>query len=442
MKLRVLAFLACFCPVPVLAQDVELSLNDARVLATRAASSGEYAVAVELARKLLAVDPDDRTALIVLAVAAPQLGNPDAGWRAGARAWRLSDTDAQKYEAARVTALAANNAEAYTLATIWLRLALLDAPNEAERERTIADARIVDQRNPWSPSVGLSIVPSNNVNGGSSTDEGTLGGVLSEDAQALPGIRTSLNLATSYRLEPSPQTRITFGLRHQPSWVRLEDETLFNGSAFNSALSEANAQILQGAENGFWVFGVATGSFDFGGSPYYDYKRLNLSRALNLNDNTLLQLSGIREFQDYESTNVGVVRRGTLSANLSYTLPSGDRISGGLSYLSSDGRLENFAFQQVSLRGLYQWTDPIGPITLTVTGDIKYADYPAYNEVFAVPGGREDTVLTLGAIIGFPEIEIAGFVPGLSITASKSDSNVTRFQRETVSAGFTLSSSF
>ena len=448
MKTRALALVGCLLAAPLSAQTVELPLEDARVLAVRAASAGEFTVALELARKLLAVNPDDRTALVVLAVAAPRTGDPEAGWRAGARAWRLSDTDARKYEAARVTALAAAEGEWFTLSTIWLRLALIAAPGDAEREQTKVDARMVQRRNPWQSNLGLSVVPSNNVNGGSNTDESEGGFDLSEDAQALVGVRTSLNFSTAYRMEPTSQTRITAGLRYQPSWVVIEREGEpdgageLRGSDFDSVLAEANLQLLQAVENGVWQAGLATGQFDFGGDPYYAYNRLSLARVFNPTDTTQVQLSALRDIQDYASSNIDEVRRGTLNAGLTYTLQNGDRVGGGLTYLSSDGVTANFTFEEWSLRGSYQWAEPIGPVTLSLNAGLKWTDYPEYFVLFAVPGGREDTTFSYGASIGFPEIEYAGFVPGLTITGSIADSNVTRFQRDTFAIGFTLRSSF
>lgn len=449
MKRYVLALLAWFFAAPVVAQQVDLPLDDARELAVRAMSAGEFDLALELARKLHEVDPDDRTALIVLAVVEPQVGNPSAGIRAGTRAWRLSETDAQQYEAARVTALAAANGARFTLATIWLRLALLDAPNETERDRTVADARVVTQRNPWSTNIGLSVVPSNNVNGGSREDETTGGGTLSESAQALAGIRATLNLRSAYRFDLSPRARVTASARYQPSWVWLEregDEDIggpLRGSDFGSALAEVSMAYLRAVENGIWQSAFATGRFDFGGDPFYAYNRLSLARVFNISDATRVQLTANREFQYYESTGIDEVRRGTLDAALTYTLPSGNRLGGGVTYLSSDSSVSaNFTFEELGLRASYQWDEPIGPVTLAVNAGVKWADYKRYFEIFEVEGGREDTVYTLGANIGFPDREVAGFVPGFAISASTSDSNVTRFQRDTFAVAFTFNSSF
>ena len=75
----IVAAAALFGSAAVAQSTIDLSLSDARALATRAAAAGDFALALELADKLLEVNPDDRTALVVRAVAAPQTGDPEAG---------------------------------------------------------------------------------------------------------------------------------------------------------------------------------------------------------------------------------------------------------------------------------------------------------------------------------------------------------------------------
>ena len=89
---------------------VDIPISEARNIATQALVAGDAALAMQVAQVILTQAPDDRAALIVVAAAAPQLGDAEAGRRAGARAWTVSQTDAQKYEAARLTALAADMA--------------------------------------------------------------------------------------------------------------------------------------------------------------------------------------------------------------------------------------------------------------------------------------------------------------------------------------------
>ena len=55
MMMRVCALVACLVAAPLSAQTVELPLDDARILATRAVAAGEFAVAAELARKFFQI---------------------------------------------------------------------------------------------------------------------------------------------------------------------------------------------------------------------------------------------------------------------------------------------------------------------------------------------------------------------------------------------------
>ena len=125
--------IALFGAVAEAQTTVELTLDDARTLAMRALLAGEDGAATQIANGLLQANPNDRAALIIMAAAAPRQGNPVEGRKAGARAWRLSQTDTEKYEAARLTALAAASEERYTLADMARdSMAVLDA---AGRER-------------------------------------------------------------------------------------------------------------------------------------------------------------------------------------------------------------------------------------------------------------------------------------------------------------------
>lgn len=190
------------------AQTLELSLAEGRIAARNAALGGNFPLARDLALALLEANPNDRSALIVLAAVQPRLGDPRAGRAAGARAFGLSKTDAQRYEAARLTALAAANEDRFTLNQFWLRRAAVHAPTPQAFAQTRENYRGVRARNPFTANLAFSVTPSNNVNGG--TDGSCLFipgledingdpicGLLSGDAQALPGITAAADVRLS-----------------------------------------------------------------------------------------------------------------------------------------------------------------------------------------------------------------------------------------------------
>ncbi len=439
---------------------VDVPIDEARVIATRALLAGETGLALQIARSLLQVNPDDRTALLVVAAGAPRVGQPAEGRQAGARAFRLSETDVQRYEAARLTALAAANEERYTLATFWLRRALTVVPNEEERARTIRDAAGVRRANPWSTNLSISIVPSNNVNGGTDDAELEISGevipntTLSADSLALSGVRGTLNFRTQYRFYSSPRDRAAVAFQYQGVRVKLQDEEvedprpgstatiILDPDDFASDLFDLSLIYDRALENGTFGARINFGSFDFGGEPYYDYRRLSFSRNLSLTEQTTLLLSAQREWQDYESNGIRDVIRTTLRSGLSYRRENGDRVTGFVGRTDSDGFSQNFTFEEWSLQGSYSWAEPIGPISLGVSGGIKTIDYPEYALFGPIDGGREDNSLFYGVDIGFPGIEYAGFSPGLAISGSIAESNISRFTRDTFSVGFTLNSVF
>ncbi|WP_296425162.1 surface lipoprotein assembly modifier [Yoonia sp.] len=449
MNKHVLALVACLLGSAASAQTtVDVSIEDARVIATRALFAGDTALALQIALRLLEADPNDRAALLVVAAAAPRLGDPKTGRRAGARAWAVSQTDVQKYEAARLTALAAANEERYTLATFWLRRALTVAPNPDEEAKTLRDAAGVRRINPWSTRLGLSVVPSNNINGGA-TDEtltapGLPDGTLSPDALALGGVRATLSFRTQYRLRATEKSRTTVALQYQASRVRLNDNVDVDvaDSEFSTDATEMTLGYDRALETGSLGASVTVGTFDFGGEDYFDFKRLALSRNVALSDTTGLQLSVQREQQTYVSTGIGTVDRYVLRTSVSRKLASGNRVGTALTYTVSEGDSVNYTFDDWSIQGSYNWAEPFGPISLGISGGIKWTDYPDYRLIAFVDGGREDVSVFYNLNIGFPDVSYAGFSPGLAISGSIAESNVSRFTRDTLSVALTVNSTF
>jgi hypothetical protein len=436
---------------------VDLNIDQARSIATQALLSDDPALALQIAEAILTQIPDDRTALIVVAAAAPQVGDPDRGRAAGARAFAVSQTDAQKYEAARLTALAAANDQRYTLATFWLRRALTVAPNEQERNRTLRDARGVTRLNPWSTQLSFSLVPSNNVNGGAEEEDLIIagqdtGGNISEGGLALEGWRASLGFGTQYRLQQSRTSRTTVGFQYQTARAWITEKTSLPDEAFDTASYTLSLRHDRALERGTLTFRAARGLYEYrrleSGERTTRYQNYNtwlvgLDRRYPLNDRTVLSLSANRERLSYLNTGIGDIERLGLTAGVSYQLDSGDQIGTSFTLTDSDGDNINYTSTEQALSGSYRFSDPIGPISLALGGGLRWSDYPDYSVGFStIPGGRQDRTVFANANIGFPDVSYAGFTPGLRIDVSRANSNVSRFDRTTFSAGLTISSQF
>lgn len=127
---------------------------------------------------------------------------------------------------------------------------------------------------------------------------------------------------------------------------------------------------------------------------------------------------------------------------MSFKLENGDRVGANLNLSRAEGDSANYTSNDQSVIASYSWAEPIGPLTLSIGGGLRWSDYPDYRLITAIPDGRQDKTVFANLSVGFPNVSYAGFSPGLRIDALKAESNVSRFNRSSVSAGFTISSSF
>ncbi|MEL6958320.1 MAG: hypothetical protein AAGL89_05140 [Pseudomonadota bacterium] len=438
---------------------MQLSLDEGRAAARSAVLAGNFQLARDFALALTEANPDDRTALVVLAAAQPQLGQAREGRAAGLRAFRLSTTESERYEAARLVALAAANEERYTLSQYWLRRAAANAPDPAAYAQTARDFRGISNLNPWSVRFAFNIAPSNNVNGGSVGDcnqyytvivdgipQQFCFGTLSEDAQALSGVTATGDLRLRYRLSAGEDFITQMTLRAYARNVWLSDDA--SESAPDSRNSDFASQVLEFGlsremrmGDGSLAAQVLFGTSWFGGDPSQRYVRGTLGYALPVGEATRLNLGGFVE-KSYRYVGEWEPRseRISLNAGLTHILPSRDRVTGQIIFERqfSDGVNERYTSATAQLS--YTYAEPLGPVRLSVQGGLSYTSFQDYQLLFPTP--RDDTRLFATVQATLHEIEYAGFVPVVRLTAEQTDSNVGRFTREAVTLDLGFRSSF
>lgn len=440
---------------PTYAQIFELSLDEGRVAARQAALTGNFELARELALGLTQANPDDRIALIILAAVQPQMGAPRAGRAAGARAYRLSRSDGERYEAARLVALAAANEDRYTLSQIWLRRAVINAPDDSAIQQTQRDYRGIRALNPLSVNLGFSVTPSSNVNGGSETDvniiDGLPGlvGVLSGDAQALSGLAATADLRLAYAVSRGTDQRTSLTARAYARSVWLSDEAstiapTSRNSDFGSQVLEFGITHQRRAGDGSVSAALLTGASWFGSDLGATYNRATLGYNSALSETVAVTVSG-----EVQRTNLrGLFPRtnlqNTLAAGLSHVTSGGNRISGQMTYDAQASDNLNERYEILTVQASYAWADPIGPMQLSVVGGIAAARYRDYSALpgIPVPGGRRDTRVFASVTSVFNDLDYAGFVPVVSLGVQDTQSNVSRFERNEYSVNIGIRSSF
>lgn len=454
-----LALLLIWTPKgPTRAQEaVELTLDQARLLAVEALKAGDPGLAIQVARGLLLANPQDPFAHYVIATAHANLNQPGPGRAAAAKAYRYSDTGPDKYRAAQLAARLAYQEQRPTLAQIWLRRTAIHAPNETDLELVGRDYKVLRAQNPWALRIRTDLRPSSNVNNGADTalqiiDGVPVAGVLGPTAQALSGIIGSLDLAATYRLRASQTSATSLGGRLYIERVALSSDAqaqapLARNSMFGSTFAELSLRhgFLAGApgKGGAGFVDLAIGESWYGEARSYRFGRLSLDRTWRLQNETTVRMNGLVEDRfDARYRSNGATILG-LNAEFNRRLGNGDLLALSLALRDTDSVSANGTFQAASFRAAYSFDQPVGPVRLSAGLTLGYSDYPVYQSgLFLVPGGRQDQSYYADVNMFFDQIDYAGFAPMLRIRAGRRRSNDSRFNSREVSVSLGIQSKF
>ena len=225
--------LACLLAAPVAAQTplpegyASVTPQQARQLGLEAIRMGRPDLAARIASDLLAIDQTDSFAHFLMAHALMRLDRADMAEEAAKEAFRQSKSPEESYQSAHLVADLAHRRGALTTAQWWLRKSAEVVPDQARKNRTIAEFRAVKARNPWRIKLGFSLRPSDNVNNGSSGQFNIIDGLpfvgaLSQDAQAVKGVVGDAAVSLGYRLAQSDTAETTLGLDLSLRHVRLD----------------------------------------------------------------------------------------------------------------------------------------------------------------------------------------------------------------------------
>lgn len=431
-----------------------LTLAESRSYARRALEAGRAEVARAIALALLEADPRDHEALTLLAAAQAGMGE-DAAARATARlAFRRAENRDERYAAARIAALVAQAADRPFRAQGWLRLAAGLAPDRAERAATEEHYRAVRAANRWGTSFRLHVAPSSNINRGSRYDQLIIDGiptpfVLSGDAQALSGIEAGLSVGVTYRLSQGPDWRLEAG-------GRLFHTTYFLSPAAKDAAPDvAGADFAHGgAEASLRMtllprggaepvsFGVTAGYNWYGDEPMARTVRLDVGRSFTLTPASSLRLDLLAERQWSLRGRKALALILALQAQYSHRLGNGDMLRWRMTLTDLRSEDPNAANLGVSTELRWEAARPVGPARLAASMTTAFRDYPVFMSNIFNKTGRQERQLGLAVELAFPEAEVWGYAPVVTLKGGRTRSNVSRFDSEYMGVEFALRSNF
>jgi hypothetical protein len=446
----VLAAWAAWQPLAAQAQQdtVILTQDNAVIVAQQAVLSGDLSLGYAIARRLVEADPTNARALLIIAATAPSLGLASEARQAGRAAWRLTGDPILRYEIARHTAKAAM-VEGRVLATqFWLRRAADMAPTPDAYDQTASDIKALRDAQRLRYAVDVSISPSDNLNNGArggllTIDDWFTVGPLSADAQALSGVRATAQAQLTYALGTTGRTVV--GLRGYATVNRLSQaaqdsvQGLLTGSDLNVVQLEAMATQELRLPGGDWpvLVTVAAGNTWAGGQDVGQHLRVEAMTPLSRENPIRLTLSG-------EAQSPGSAATYALAASIDGQQDMG---AGTLHWQFGLRRAQaprvNQSFGQISSEIGYAFGKPFGPVTFAVRAGGTLRDYPEYSLVFAnVTGGRQDYTTIVGVDAVFQDISLLGYVPRVSLTATATDSNISRFATQEIGVTFGIQSKF
>ena len=439
------------------AAEQSLTLDEARDVAQGAVLAGQPALARAIAMRLVEVDPNDARAWLILSASATAMGDTAEGRRAGSRAWIAAGRKpeglppALRYDIARHTAHAAWQDGRLLAAQMWLRRATDEAPDEVEYERTVADFREIRRQNPTRLAFSLSISPSNNLNGGSSSawltiDDWFYVGPQSGASLALSGVRTVMQARLDHALPADANGQTVLGLRAFGAYHDLSSEAQalapgLSGKFLNVTLVEGTVMRQTRWPGSDWPVSVTLGLGHVweAGESAGPSVRLEAETPLRIRENSWVKTSALSEWNrrpDGNLTSLGLALEGQ------WTLPQGT-LSWVAAYRNGDAPDVNRQYSALSGEISYEPPRPIGDVRLRGSLIAGIKDYPAYMlGPFGVTDGREDETLGIALDIMPVKFGMMGYVPRLTLNAQATDSNISRFETRQIGVSLGIESQF
>ena len=428
---------------------LRLGPEAARAFAAQLVAAGEVRAAREILRVLLARDPADATALLILARAEREDGRAAEAGRAARTAFRASDDDGLRFVAAMSAAGAAVDRGAPTFGQLWLRRAVQAAPDAATRAFAVNQFRALRAVNPLSVALRFGIAPTSNVNNGARGDTVVVLGLpfrLSGAAQALSGTEIAAGAALRYRLAATrgAVTEALFTLDSRDYVLSSEAKAQAPGVrgadfAFR-ALEVGLARRVQ-AGQGAPVDAVTlrAGRNWFGGVPLTDYLRGSLSRTLPLAERRQVAFEVGAEAQHRHDASARATDSIWLETRLDQRLAGGGGV--GLRFGLRDSRAALGSVDHTAVAAGIRLAQgrPVAGLDLSASVDVEWRDYGAGP---LSPTGREDWHADLSVTARLASVEMNGFSPTLTLQARGVFSQVAIYDTREIGIRLGVASNF
>ncbi len=421
---------------PALSQQQTLTPDEARLAAGQLLSTGRAAAAQDILTVLVLRDPEDAASLILLAYAHRLQGNMDQARKAGRAAWRYAKNDFEKYGAALAVAKALSKDNQKSRAQLWLRRAAHVAPTDAMRAVAVRDYNFVRLTNPWSVNLRFGVTPSDNVNNAPRDNTFVLGGLVFVDPSAVPlsgfEVRTGADIRYNFNIS---QTRRNFAqISWDQTWIVLTDNNVPDGvSASDFTYTKLEATVGQdwqiSADAARHTVSLSYGRIWYGGDHLSDEITARYRQTRRVGDSARLTFYGSLGYAERQDNDLRSGTTAALGTVWTRPLENGAALSlnAELGQTDTDSGILNH--DVLSLGATYV----LGVQPMGATTSVSFAGkFRRYDEAVYGPDPREDDSFTLSTTLFFKDFDTYGFAPKVTLSASRTDSNVSRFETENI----------
>jgi len=346
------------------------------------------------------------------------------------------------------TALAQLAANRPIAAQLSLRRAFRHATSADQQALLQAAYAHAAEANPWTLNFGVNLAPTSNFNGGAAAEFFALGDILlafPAAALALSGTEVSAHAEVSYRLSKGPLGVTVLGLSiygrsYVPSPAARAAVPNVTGSDYALLTGDLalRRQWIMQEGLGPTTLSLHLGRSDYGRAPLYRSVKLAMTQDYLL-PKGLFSLGVSYEDQDSQSTARADAQ--IYDGKLAYASRAANgtlwKWTLGARKTFSPLRSDIFHDLQASLQISPAWRILGAAPTLSLGLGHKH-----YDNFILSFDGRRDQMASLGLGLTFENIAVMGFSPVLTLTSTRTQSNIARYETTETRATFGLQSRF
>lgn len=432
---------------PGLSGPVELTPDQMLQLSLRMIGEGHPDQALRFSDALVRRNPNDVSALIVKSRAQRDLGDYPGATATARRAWRLSDTPREEFNAAMAVAQGLASDGSKFRAQFWLRRAIEVAPDARTAQAAQRDFTYVRARSRLSLRFDLSVRPSSNVNGGTSADTLDFYGIpltISPDAKALSGGIAQGALTARWRTLESDtaKTDLRFGVLQQVAILSdksRHEAPMAKGSDYDYASVELGVDQAFKRWGGEVTATATLGHNWYGGTDMSNYGRVELGYSHGLGQGIVGSIGMNLERQDRQDMDRRSATIAGIEVGAQKRLANSDLIRLQLSGYNSQSEAAEIDHRSIGADLDWVRAKPVwgAGLSLGLSAEMRDYDHSPFD-----PDGRQDVRLGTQMSVALNGLDYMGFVPVVTLQAQKVQSNVPLYRSDTVGIGITIRSRF